>query len=152
MRKTVLFLMVLFLPAFAAFAQRDLHCYPVFRGKVVPERQMVVTEVRGGGLNTYKLEYYRGVKFHVDTTSALKVVEMVESDAVAAASVEIERVGGFLTYALIQPKSSGSTNRYLCYQARPVGFGWDITLLYLEGSATLEDLRSMFDKQNKNEK
>lgn len=152
MKKTVLFLLMLFLSGSVAFAQRGLHCYPVFRGKVVPVRQMVVTEVRGEGMNTYKLDYYRGVKFHVDTTLALQVAEMVESDAVAATSVEIERVGGFLTYALIQPKPSGNTNRYLCYHARPVRFGWDVTLLYLEGSATLEDLRSMFDKQSNDKK
>ena len=28
-------------------------------------------------------------------------------------------------------------NRYLCYQARKVGDEWKVTLLYLEGAATL---------------
>lgn len=151
MKKILLILITGLLTSAAAFAQRDLNCYPVFRGKVVPERHMVVTEVRGAGLNTYKLDYYRGVKFQVDTAYAQKVAALVEADAANAASAEIERTGGLLTYALIQPKPSGKQNRYLCYQARSAGFGWTITLLYLEGSAMLEDLRSMFDKQNNKE-
>ena len=152
MKKILLMLLIGLLPSAAAFAQRGLNCYPVFKGKVVPERQMVVTEVRGGGLNTYKLDYYRGVRFQVDTTYARKVAAMVEADAVQAASAETERVRDFLTYALIEPGSTGKTNRYLCYQARPVGAAWIITILYLEGSATLEELRSMFDKQKDDEK
>ena len=152
MKKILLMLLTGLLLSAAACAQRGLNCYPVFKGKMVPERQMVVTEVRGGGLNTYTLDYYRGVRFQVDTTYARKVAALVEADAAQAASAETERVRGFLTYALIEPGSTGKTNRYLCYQARPVGSAWIITILYLEGSATLEDLRSMFDKQKDDEK
>ena len=60
---------------------------------------------------------------------------------------ETEKTGDLLTYALVQPKAKGKTNRYLCYQARPVGNEWKVTLLYLEGPATLEDLKNMFEKQ-----
>lgn len=132
----------------AAFAQKGLNCYPVFRGKVVPERQMVMTEVRGDGMATYKLNYYRSVRFHVDSLTARKVAAMVEADAVAADSAETEKTGELLTYGLIQLKPFGIMRRYLCYQARKTEFkGWMITIIYLEGSATLQDLRSMFEKQ-----
>ena len=70
-----------------------------------------------------------------------------EADAEKAYVKETEKVGDLLTYALVQPASSGKMNRYLCYQARKVGDEWKVTLLYLEGAATLEDLRNMFDKQ-----
>ncbi len=132
----------------AAFAQKGLNCYPVFRGKVIPERQMVMTEVRGDGMATYKLDYYRSVRFHVDSLTARKVAAMVEADAVAADSAETEKTGELLTYGLIQLKPFGIMRRYLCYQARETEFkGWMITIIYLEGSATLQDLRSMFEKQ-----
>ena len=147
MKKILISLMFLLLLSVTALAQRDLRCYPVFQGKVVPGKQMVVTEVRGSSMATYKLDYYRGVSFQAETELAGKVAALVEQDAADAAVKETEKVGDMLTYALVQPASSRKMNRYLCYQARQVGDKWKVTLLYLEGEATLEDLRSMFEKQ-----
>ncbi|MBR3440992.1 MAG: hypothetical protein IKH00_04955 [Bacteroidales bacterium] len=148
MKKIIICLMSLLLSTGAAFAQKGLNCYPVFRGKVIPEKQMVMTEVRGDGMATYKLSYYRSVHFQVDTLTARKVAAMVEADALTADSAETEKTGELLTYGLVQLKPLGSIRRYLCYQARPTDYhAWIITMIYLEGSATLQDLRSMFEKQ-----
>ena len=147
MKKILTSILALLLFVSAAFAQRDLNCYPIFQGKVVPERQMVVTEVRGSSMSTYKLDYYRGVSFQADTLLARKVATLLRADASAANATETETVGEMLTYALIQPKTRGRIHRYLCYQARPVDGQWKVTILYLEGSATLADLRGMFEKQ-----
>ena len=106
-----------------------------------------MTEVRGSSMETYKLDYYKGVSFQVDEALAARVASLVEEDAVSTDDRETEKTGSLLTYALVQPKSKGKANRYLCYQARPVGNQWKITLLYLEGPATLEDLKNMFEKQ-----
>ena len=131
----------------AAFAQRGLNCYPVFRGKIVPAKRMIVTEARGESMATYKLDYYHSVQFQVDEETAKKVAELIQADAADAQSAQTEMTGELLTYALIQPTPFARVRRYLCYQARPVGAAWIITILYLEGSATLDDLRSMFEKQ-----
>lgn len=139
--------MALLLFSGAAFAQRGLNCYPVFRGKIVPARRMVVTEARGESMATYKLDYYHSVQFQVDEETALKVAELIQADADDAHSAETEMTGELLTYALIQPAPFARVRRYLCYQARPAGPAWIITILYLEGSATIDDLRSMFEKQ-----
>jgi hypothetical protein len=147
MRKIFITLLALLLLAATASAQRGLKCNPVFMGKVVPRKQMVVTEVYGSSMAAYNLEYYRGISFQVDEALAQKVAALVEQDAKEAAVKETEKVGEFLTYALVQPNSSGRMNRYLCYQARKIGEKWKITLLYLEGVATLDDLKKMFDKQ-----
>lgn len=148
MKKIIIFLMFLLLSTGAAFAQKGLNSLPVFQGEVIPERQMVMTEVRGDGMATYKLSYYRSVRFQVDTLTARKVAALVEADALTADSAETEKTGELLTYGLVQLKPLGITRRYLCYQARPTTFhGWMITIIYLEGSATLQDLRSMFEKQ-----
>lgn len=138
---------MMLLVAGTASAQRGLNCHPVFRGKVVPLERMVTTEVRGGGMATYKLDYYRGVSFQADTALARKVAALVTADAEAARSCQTEKTGDLLVYALIELKPDRKVNRYLCYQARFTGFIWVITLLYLEGVATLEDLHSMFEKQ-----
>lgn len=146
-KKIFTLLMLLLLGSAAALAQRKLACYPVFRGQVVPERQMTVTEVRGGGMTSYKLSYYKSVRFQADSLLAGKVGALVEADAAAAPAAETEKSGELLTYALVQLRPAGKTRRYLCYQARRSGFPWIVTLLYLEGTATPEDLRSMFEKQ-----
>lgn len=147
MKKLFICIIVSFLFSATAFAQRDLACYPIFRGKIVPRKQMVITEVRGGKLLPYKLSYYYGANFQVSAEMAGKVSELVSADAAAAESVETEFVGDFLTFALVQPESSDKFNRYLCYQARPAGKEWKVTILYLEGPATLQDLYSVFEKQ-----
>ena len=147
MKRILICLAMMLLVAGTASAQRGLNCHPVFRGKVVPLERMVTTEVRGGGMATYKLDYYRGVSFQADTALARKVAVLVTADAEAARSCQTEKAGDLLVYALIELKPDRKVNRYLCYQARSTGFIWVITLLYLEGVATLEDLHSMFEKQ-----
>ena len=147
MKRILLCLAMMLLVAGTVSAQRGLNCHPVFRGKVVPLERMVTTEVRGGGMATYKLDYYRGVSFQADTALARKVAALVTADAEAARSCQTEKAGDLLVYALIELKPDRKVNRYLCYQARSTGFIWVITLLYLEGVATLEDLHSMFEKQ-----
>ena len=139
--------LALLLSVGAAFAQRGLNSNAIFRGRVIPSDRMVKTEVRGSSMTTYKLDFYRSVRFQVDEKTALEVAALVKADAEAAVSAETEMTGDLLTYALVQPAQRGKVHRYLCYQARPEGPAWIITILYLEGSATLEDLRSMFDKQ-----
>lgn len=147
MKKFLLCLLALLLSVGAAFAQRGLNSNAIFRGRVIPFDRMVKTEVRGSSMTTYKLDFYRSVRFQVDEKTALEVAALVKADAEAAVSAETEMTGDLLTYALVQPAQRGKVHRYLCYQARPEGPAWIITILYLEGSATLEDLRSMFDKQ-----
>ena len=147
MKKLLLFLLALLLTSGAAFAQRGLNSNAIFRGRVIPSERMVRTEVRGSSMTTYKLDFYRSVRFQVDKKTALEVAALVKADAEAAISAETEMTGDLPTYALVQPAGRGKTHRYLCYQARPEGPAWVITILYLEGSATLADLRSMFDKQ-----
>ena len=147
MKKLLLFLLALLLTSGAAFAQRGLNSNAIFRGRVIPSERMVRTEVRGSSMTTYKLDFYRSVRFQVDKKTALEVAALVKADAEAAICAETEMNGDLLTYALVQPAGRGKTHRYLCYQARPEGPAWVITILYLEGSATLADLRSMFDKQ-----
>ena len=147
MKKILICILALLLTAGIASAQKGLHCYPVFRGKVVPTRHMIVTEVRGGHMATYKLDYYRSVVFQVDEKKALEVAALVKADAAEALSAETENVGDLLTYALIELKPIDKMRRYLCYQVKPSGPAKVITLLYLEGVATLEDLYTMFEKQ-----
>ena len=147
MKKLFICILSMLMFSGAAMAQRGLNCFPVFRGKVVPSNRMIVTEARGESMATYKLDYYHSVQFQVSEDIAKKIAELILADAADAQSSQTEMTGDLLTYALIQPTPFARVRRYLCYQARPAGPAWVITILYLEGSATLNDLYSMFEKQ-----
>ena len=63
---------------------------------------------------------------------------------------QTDYVGEHLSYALVSlPQSGVGANRYLCYQAKEIKGLWDVTVVYLRGSATLEDLNNMFNKKEK---
>lgn len=147
MKKFILIILVLILTTGKALAQKGLNCNPVFQGKIVPSQLMIKTEVGGGRMSTYKLDYYHSVQFQAERATAMKVAGLVFSDSIDAERAETDKDEGLLTYALIELKPYRKIHRYLCYQARPVGMAWVITIIYLEGVATLEDLRSMFDQQ-----
>ena len=113
MKKIIICLMSLLLFTGAAFAQKGLNCCPVFRGKVIPERQMVLTEVRGDGMATYKLSYYRSVRFQADTLTARKVAALVEADALPSDSAETEKRGEVWSSRLDRPQPRGWQRRVL---------------------------------------
>lgn len=147
MKRFVAVLVLILSMSGIAGAQRGLACHPVFRGKIVPSGHMIETKVGSGSMSTYKLEYYHSVQFQADQETAAKVSGLVSADAAASESAEIDSQGGVLTYALIQLAPFKRVRRYLCYQARPLGPFWKVTIVYLEGSATIDDLRTMFDKK-----
>ena len=146
MKRFVICITMLFLFSWVSSAQRGLNCFPVFKGKIVPTKRMVVMEASGEKLADYQLYYYHSVCFKADGETAQKVARLIQKDAAEAQSAEIDNMGNLLTYSLIQPKPYARAKRYLCYQARPEGHEWVITIIYLEGNATLEDLRYMFEK------
>ena len=73
MKKLLLCFLALLLSVGAAFAQRGLNSNAIFRGRVIPFDRMIKTEVRGSSMTTYKLDFYRSVRFQVDEKTALEV-------------------------------------------------------------------------------
>ena len=147
MKKIVLILSTLLMLGGQAFAQKDLHSREAFRGGIIPKKEMVRTEVKGGSLSSYKLAYYLGVSAPATTEQVSRLAALVEADSEGALLSEMEKTAELLTYALIEPEGNGKYHRYLCWQARPDGDRWKVTLLYLEGQATVEELKNMFKKQ-----
>lgn len=140
-------ILILMTLSVAAFAQKDMHSSGIFHADVVPRDRMVRTEVRGGEIRKFKLDRYLGVSFDADSVLLESVAGLVEADASSALSSETEHVGEVLTYALLQMPSKNSSNRYLCYQARQSEDVWKVVLLYLEGPASQDELKSMFEQQ-----
>ena len=63
-------------------------------------------------------------------------------------NMEMESHNGHIYYAIVQlTDSQKGRHRYICYQCKEKASHYDITLVYMEGKATLADLRKSFKKK-----
>lgn len=133
-----------------AGAQEGLYVEDLFDGKVISPKMMYETVIRGAQLKPYKLNTYKSLTFTVGEGPMHEVEVLVLRDAYDAVDAQTEYSGGHLTYAVIcLPQLPNGDNRFLCYQAQETKGQWDITVVYLRGAATVEDLNMMFNKKDR---
>lgn len=133
-----------------ASAQEGLYVEDLFEGRVISPKIMYETSIRGAQLKPYKLNTYRSLSFTVGEGLMHEVEVLVQRDADDALDAQTDFSAGHLTYAVIcLPQLPNGDNRFLCYQAQETKGHWDITVVYLRGTATVEDLNMMFNKKEK---
>ena len=147
--KRILILIVLLLPAWTVSAQGDLQVGAVFDGKVVPQKAMKETFIRSSQLDPYNLEQYHSVSFTGDDQVLAEVSRRVLSDAGKATDQEIHMDSGKLVYAILTFESANYDNRFVCYQCVSKAGSYAITLVYMHGPATLDDLKKLFRTKTK---
>ena len=135
-------------------AQSGFQVNPVFDGKLVPKSRMEETFIEGSQLSPYKLRVFRSVKFTVTEPEFSEIQARLLEDARGAADRQTDYAGGKLCYAVLRfPVKVRSTrndtslvdgSKYLCLQAARKGDGYQVTLVYMSGDATLEDLKAIF--------
>ena len=140
--------------ALCAFAQKGLCINDVFEGKVVPKNQMQESLIKGDNLSSYKLKVLHTAKFATHNNHREQVEKLFSEDMKNRLSdddenVEMESRNGHLYYAIVQlTDNEKGAHRFICYQCRDVKSGrYDITLVYMEGSASLADLRRTFKRK-----
>ncbi len=150
MKRIIVCFFILSAPLWA-LAQKGLHVERVFDGGLIPRNRIEETMVRGAALKEYKLELYRGMKMEVDSVERQHIETLVMNDGKGMMDredgAEYEMQNGHLTYCILSLPAIRH-KRYLCYQcykSRPDAF--TVTLVYLEGKATLRDLRKTFRKK-----
>lgn len=120
-------------------------------GEVLDElrRHPNATEVvvKGKELKPYKLSYFRSVTVnprHADLGSILRLVKEASDKAM---DKEEGLLGGELYYGFYCLPPVKEQNRYLFYRNATLKKGTprsEVTLVYMEGYATLEQLKEMF--------
>lgn len=134
-------------------AQSGFQVNPVFDGKLVPKSRMEETFIEGSQLSPYKLRVFRSVKFTVTEPEFSEIQARLLEDARGAADRQTDYAGGKLCYAVLrfQAKVRSTRNdtwvdgsKYLCLQAAGKGDGYQVTLVYMSGDATLTDLKTIF--------
>jgi len=133
-------------------AQEGLHIDKIFRGEVVGETAIKESLVKGESLAPYKLRVLRTAKFTVGEARRDEVETLFEEDMKGRndddENIELEYRDGHLYYAIVQlTDTRKGQHRYICYQCRKTTGGHGITLVYMEGKASLCDLRKTFKKK-----
>lgn len=148
--KRVIILFAALLLGAPLFAQEGLFVEDLFEGRVISPKIMKKTVINGSRLEPYKLDTYKSLSFEVAEAAFHKVEILIIKDSNAAEDKQMEYVGDHLTYAVISlPKTYTGLNRFLCFQAREERGVWTVTVVYLRGTASVEDLESMFNKRKK---
>ena len=143
--------------ALGAAAQEGLHINEVFEGKLIDKEEIRESLIKGESLAPYKLNLLHTIKFAANSKERASVDALFTKDMEGSTSdgesdteyeSEVEYVGNFIYYAIVQlTDTKKGRHRYICYQCRDKSKYFDITLVYMEGEASLADLRKTFKKK-----
>lgn len=137
-----------------ASAQKGLRINEVFEGKLIEKQRMGESLVKGENLAAYNLKVLHTVKFGANDKERARVDQLFTEDMKERISdddsnMEFESRDGFIYYAIVQlTDNKEGTHRYICYQCKERYSHYYITLVYMEGEASLSDLRKTFKKKN----
>lgn len=173
-RKTLLIVALCFLSFLPARAQEGLQIDSLFR-EMSGGQDVAESIVTGSELRPYRLKYFRSISFKANAKMISRIARLIEADAVnGAEDTKIDYVGGQLNYAILRIPSKGTReNVYVCFQAKKItdevitfggptgvvtGYVLDekakgpfkkayVTVVYLRGKATMDDLNYMFKKR-----
>lgn len=149
--KKIISLIIFLAFAMSMMAQKELKIGNVFEGKAVSIKDKVETHIKGKTLEPYKLSVLRTIKFSAtgsnrDIVERLFSMDMKQVDASTRENFEMESRDGHLYYAVVQISDFQGQHRFICYQCKRTGDEYRITLAYMCGRATINELRKMFKK------
>ena len=153
MKRTLFILSMLIGICLSTSAQQGLQINEVFEGKVIAKQYMQESLIKGDNVAPYKLKLLHTVKFLANNSQRAKAdalfnIDMKERISDDDSNMEMETRDGFLYYAIVQlTDNDKGSHRYICYQCRPKSTKFDITMVYMEGEASLADLRKTFKRK-----
>lgn len=153
MKRTLFILSMLIGISLSTSAQRGLQINEVFEGKVIAKQYMQESLIKGDNVAPYKLRLLHTVKFLANNSQRAKAdalfnIDMKERISDDDSNMEMETRDGFIYYAIVQlTDNEKGLHRYICYQCRPKSTKFDITMVYMEGEASLADLRKTFKRK-----
>ena len=144
MRKLLLIFALCLGVLLPAHAQKGLQIDNLFSGKLVDMSMVSESIVSGKKLVPYNLDYFRSVRFMADEKQVSKVTKWIREDAQMAEEQDMESENGRLVYALLKFPRRMEKNRYVGYQIKKISGKDYVTVVYMEGAATVEDLKVIF--------
>ena len=147
--KRITLLLVLLASSLLLSAQEGLSIAGLFGHSTAFDHPEDVTETHLSGkkLKVYRLTLFRSLKVENATAADIdKMERAVKSDAARAVDKQLLRRGNSIHYAFCKLPDRQGLHRYLIYRnkARGKGRGNELHLIYMEGTASPEDLESIF--------
>ncbi len=134
-----------------ALAQSDLNISTLFDGQFRDDKNAVETIITGDPLLEYDLNYYHSLSISKEPDKVDIIEPLVTKDGAKAVDKEVSYRGGKLYYAFytlppVKSKSGIRNNRYLFY-LNQYAVGRDgVTLIYMSGTASGEQVKKMLKK------
>ena len=143
--KRLLFILTICFMASLANAQMNMGISPLFEGTERAKYGFSAVIIEGKSLKKYNLTLFKSV-----TTTKAQVFDelekMVENDSKDAIDKECGYINGKLYYGFYQFKPVNEKYRYIFYRNSSLRDDEpdEITIVYMEGYPTLEELKKMF--------
>ncbi|MBQ3539378.1 MAG: hypothetical protein IJN24_04655 [Bacteroidaceae bacterium] len=126
-------------------AQEGLDIAPLFKGDSKWAKKFSATHIKGKSLKPYNLTLFRSI-----TTSDYRLYEEIEKAVEKDGTKSIDKECGYINdklyygFFVFEPKEN--KYRYLFYRNSSLRSNEpdEVTLVYMEGYATMEELKKMF--------
>lgn len=143
---TIWLLLAVFIPT---WGQKDLAISAAFEEKYTRREGAKEVLVKNLSIGTKKMTLFRSLTLPLSTEESLDIEKLVLADELQALDKERGSKSGRLYYAFFRlPEKKKNTHRYIFYRndalrkgAHPI-----TTIIYIEGSVTMSDLRRRFGK------
>lgn len=137
--------------ALALQAQEGLNIAGAFASKYRDMPDATETILTRKNLRDVSLSLYHGITVKKHPELAGELEAMVARDGAKALNKEVRYASGHLYYGFYSLPARGGLNRYILYLNTHLKPGGDkIMLLYLEGRASVDDVKRLIDKNSKN--
>ena len=120
----------------------------LFNGAYERKDNAIEVVVKGNQLERYKLEVFRSLTIKNDPKDFERIEKLVEQDEKHAISKETGHIGERLYYAFYCFSPQKGRFRYIFYRNSSLRKteSNELTLIYMEGNVTMDELKVMFKK------
>ena len=129
----------------AALAQKNMSISPLFEGTERAKYGLNAVIIEGKSLKKYNLTQFKSVTA-TNSQWFNELEKMVENDSKNAIDKECGYINGKLYYGFYQFKPENGKYRYIFYRNSSLRDDEpdEVTIVYMEGYPTLEELKKMF--------
>ena len=131
-----------------AWSQKNLKIAELFDGSYKRKNNAIEVVVKGKQLEHYRLNVFRSLTIKNDPKDFERIEKLVKQDEAKVLSKETGHIGERLYYAFYCFPPEEGDYRYIFYRNSSLRKteSNELTLIYMEGNVTLDELKVMFKK------
>ena len=148
MRKILIIVILMFAWVVEAWSQEGLYIAELFNGQYKRKDNAIEVIVKGNQLERYRLKVFRSLTVKNDPKDFERIEKLVLQDEKNAINKETGHIGQRLYYAFYCLPSKKDHYCYIFYRNSSLCKveNNELTLIYMEGNVTLDELKAMFKK------